>query len=88
MANRPVVGAMPGVFARDAVEAMRLAALLLFLANRYVLLDGFSSMGVGTTSNPARYCNPTVDRQLDLTNATADASARQSVLGASIARGK
>jgi peptide/nickel transport system substrate-binding protein len=71
--------ASPGVFTDMAKGVMNLAGFFLFAADPYVLLDVFSCAGVGTTSNTARYCNPAVQKQINLANATADTATRQSI---------
>jgi peptide/nickel transport system substrate-binding protein len=70
--------ASPGVFTSIEKGIMNISSIFDYAADPYVLLELFGCAEVGVGPNYGHYCNPSVDSQISLANATpADATRQQ-----------
>jgi peptide/nickel transport system substrate-binding protein len=68
--------ASPGVFANIEKGVMNVSSIFDYAADPYVLGELFGCAEVGVGPNYGHYCNPAVDKQIALANATPDNATR------------
>lgn len=71
--------ASPGVFTSIEKGVMNISSIFDYAADPYVLLELFGCAEVGVGPNYGHYCNPSVDSQISLANATPDDATRRRI---------